>query len=99
GRRKVSANVGSLFLRLLLAGALLRHQECGQSAGIFVVHVAVWFDGAGPHGLRVLQPLVNPRRIQAQAYLRERWSDVAFVDLGIDDVATLAGILGIEKLF
>ena len=29
----------------------------------------------------------------------ERGSDVAFVDLGIDDVASLAGILGIEKLF
>src|ERR1035441_8649498 len=60
---------GHLFLRLLLAGALLGHQECGQSAGIFVVHVAVWFDGAGPHGLRVLQPMVNPGSIQARAYL------------------------------
>src|SRR5208282_2546395 len=58
-----------LFLRLLLAGALLGHQECGQGAGIFVVHVAVWFDGAGPHGLRVLQPVVNPGSIQARAYL------------------------------
>src|ERR1035441_7718721 len=88
-----------LFLRLLLTGALLRHQECGQSAGIFVVHVAVRFDGAGPHRLRVFQPVVNPRGRKARAYLRERWSDVAFVYLGVDDVARLAGILGIEKLF
>ncbi len=31
--------------------------------------------------------------------MREGRSDIAFVDLGIDDVARLAGILGIEKLF
>src|ERR1039458_1448388 len=88
-----------LFLRPLLCGALLRHQECGQRAGIFVAHAAVRLDDAGPHGLRVLQPVVNPRGIQARADLCERGSDVAFVDLGIDDVASLAGILGIEKLF
>src|SRR5208282_4921153 len=87
-----------LFLRPLLAGALLHHQECGQSAGIVVVHVAVRFDGTGPHGLRVFEPVVNPGSGQARADLCERWPDVAFVNLGIDDVARLAGILGIEKL-
>src|SRR5208282_161638 len=96
----MSASVSSfLLLRLLLAWAVLRHQECGHGAGIFVVHIAVWFDGARTHGLWVLEPVVNPRSIQARAHLRQGWSDVTLVDLGINDVASLAGIFGIEKLF
>src|ERR1039457_4009551 len=81
-----------LFLRLLLTGAPLRHQECGQSAGIFVVHVAVRFDGTGPHGLWSFQPVVNPSRVQPRAHLCKRRPDVALVDFGIDDMARLAGI-------
>src|SRR5260370_39283763 len=97
--KSVRQCLNMLFLRPLLTGALLRHEECGQRPSIFIIHLAVRLERTGPHGLRVLQPVVNPRSIQARADLREGRSDIAFVDLGIDDVARLAGILGIEKLF
>ena len=86
------------FFASCLLDPFSRHQECGQSAGIFVAHVAVRLGGTGAHRLRIFQPVVNPGGVQARAYLRQRRSDVALVHFGIDDVARLAGILGIEKL-
>src|ERR1700687_31333 len=94
----LAASVWLSFFRLLLAGALLRHQKCGQRAGVFITHVAVWLDGPGTHRLRLPPPVINPRGRHGRSNLRQGGANVALVDLRIDDVTRLASILGIEKL-
>ena len=87
----------SSLLRLLLAGTLLCHQECRERPSLLVAHIPVGFGGPRAQDLRILQPVINPSRVEALAHLRESRPDVTFVFIRVHDMARLASILGIEK--
>src|SRR5579862_6727845 len=90
---------GESFLGDLRFGsAFLRDQECRQSARIFVSHAAVRLYGPRTQSLWIFHPLVDPRGGKPRANVGQRGTDVPFVCLGIEDVASLAGILAIEQL-
>jgi hypothetical protein len=76
----------------------LRDQKCSEGAGIFVTHGSIRFDRPRPQRLRIFHPLINPGGGKARSNMRQAWANIAFVCFRIDNVATLARILAVEKL-
>src|SRR5690242_10381838 len=91
-------NSGSFLCGLLFASAFLRDQKRGESIGIFVAHGAVRFGGSRTQSLWIFHPLVDPGRGQARTDLSQGRTDISLVCFGVDDVASLARVLAIEKL-